>query len=106
MTPLKLHQRVWTICVHSDQENMTTMKRLGCILFTIFLFLSSLSLEIASIAFVIEFVSIDMENSLHSIFHLTAFASANYALVNGLFLRKKMTAIFKELVKIHNKSMY
>lgn len=74
MIPLAIHKRVWTwFRVCPVDERTSNWKKLASTIFTLFAFLSVLSIIPVSSAYVYKFILNDLEGSLHALFELIGF---------------------------------
>lgn len=106
MIPLATHQRVWTwLSVHSVEKDVRSWTNFN-IIFTLFVFMAHLSVVLASTAFAIQFVRIDLADSLHALLHLTAFMGMTYVLAIAFISRNKIVKIFEKLTEIYQKSKH
>lgn len=105
MIPLVAHQRVWTwLGLCSFDKNTSKWKEFAYFMFYFTLFLSFVGVILASVAFVMIFLSIDLEGSLHALFQVSAYTGLVYVTAVAFFVRHRITHIFEKLTVIYRKS--
>lgn len=101
---LPTHRIVWTLlCIYPVDESVSKWKKWALKLFPLIAIASHLVLMASSIAFVIEFVWIDLEITLHAFGQLFAFFPMIFVLPFGIIHRRKIIAVFDKLREIHMK---
>lgn len=70
----------------------------------VIVFLGNFTSWAGALAYIISYVSIDLEGSLYAVFQLCAVGSVSYILIAAFFLRFRITAIFKQLTEIYDAS--
>lgn len=104
---LSTHRIIWTlISIYPIDENESKWKKWMVKIFPLFSIVSHSSLSAATVAYIIEFLWIDLEHSLHAFCQLAAFLPWFFVLPIGLIHRHKMVLVFEELAKIHAKCKY
>lgn len=105
MKPLVTNQRVLTwLCVYPGEKTTSKIKQLAYIIFSLIVFSGILSSLIASVAYFMKFVSIDLEVALYAVSQIAAAASVLYAIVMTYFSRHGIASIFHKLSEIYDKS--
>lgn len=102
--PLITGQKVLTwFCVYPI-GNKTENRKLFYFLFS-FLFLISLICAVAmSAVFFFRYISVDLEECLHSLFQIAAGMSGCYMIIVAFFMRFKFKRMFENLEKIYEES--
>lgn len=104
---LPTHRIIWTLLnIYPINENESNWKKWMVKLFPLFSFVSNSSLLAASVAYIIEFIWIDLETSLNAFCQLAAFFPWIFVLPIGLIHRHKIVFIFEKLAEIHTKCKY
>lgn len=105
MKPLVTIERalVW-LCLCSPDKATSKWKMLVCAFLGLITFTSTLSDMLASVAFMLKFISIDMEESLYALFQIFGFGSITYAIIVTFFQRHRMRDLFRGLSKIYSAS--
>lgn len=105
MRPLKLNQQLMTwIFINSSSETTSLLKRVVYIFLGCAVFASQLAAFAASVAFLIKFLSIDIERSLYTSFQILTSAPAAYMFVVACVSRHKINALFGSLTTICDES--
>lgn len=105
MKPLVTNKNVLTwLCILPAQEQTNKRMKLIYIAFTFTLSITCFCGLASSLAFMMEYLSTNLENCLYALFQVAADASAFYMVMVALFLRHKMAALFDNLSEIYNKS--
>lgn len=107
MKPLAMNQRMLALlCVLPIDEAATIKEKLACFLFSsvaIFTIYTSLT---SSAVFFVKFVSIDLEESLYSLFQVASiFATAN-AIGIAALMRHRIPPMFANLTKIYDERKF
>lgn len=105
MKPLKTCQRVlmWLSGVPPDESDSKGEKT-QYILLTLIIITSHLLAAISGSAFIYRNISIDLEETLYSLFHTIGSWSTLYQCIATIVLRRKLNAIFTSLAKIYSES--
>lgn len=99
LKPLPTTQRVLSwICVETDDESINSSK----ILFSFLIFTANLFGLISSVAFFLKFVSINLEQSLYTMFQISGTISTFYVSFIVFFSRRKISKLFQSLSKIYD----
>lgn len=105
MRPLETSQRVLTwLWLCPAAENVSKQRKFIYVLFTCAINLLSLYILICSAIYSFEFLRIDLEKSLYSLYQIVAALNSIYLMASGLFLRHKISDIFTQLSGIHKTS--
>lgn len=106
MNPLKSLQK-WLklLCVFPITDAKITLNKIWCISFTFIIFCGNLFAVIASAAFIIKYISSDLQRSLYALFQFGSFFIMFYTMVIVFFMRKKIIEIFEKLSEIYDESM-
>lgn len=103
MKPLSTPQKIFILfCVWPADE--VGWKKVACGIFTVANILANLVGLLASAAFFLKYVSIDLEVSLYGLFTVFGFAIAMYAALVVFVYRHKICNIFEKLSKIYDES--
>lgn len=103
--PLATNQRVLTwLCVYPAEKTTCKFKQMAYIFFSFVVFSGILSSLIASVAYFMKFVSIDLEVALYAVSQIAAAASVLYAIAMTYLSRRGITAIFQKLNEIYDQS--
>lgn len=104
---LPSHRFVWSLLFGylANEKDSKWNKWIGK-LFPLFSFVSLLSLIVASGAYVFEFVSIDLEVSLHAFGQVVCYIPWIFVIPIGLIRRHKIIGVFDQLIAIHTKCKY
>lgn len=105
MRPLEIQQQIFTWIYLCSPNEVTSIwiKIIYFILFVI-VFLGNFTSWAGALAFIIKYVSVDLENSLYAVFQLCAVGSVSYILIAAFFLRFRINDIFKQLTEIYDAS--
>lgn len=106
MTPLETHKQMWTwLCVCPCPPNKDTSKwnKVVYMIFTSVIIASEFTAIFASLAFVVKFMRTDFESCLYAFLIWTAYMGITAIMVYALISRRKISWIFEELTKIHQK---
>lgn len=105
MTPLVTNKRVlvWLNLCSPDDETVE-WKRIGFAFVGFIVLISTLSDMLASVAFMLKYISINLEESLYALFQIFGFGSITYAIIVTFFQRHKIREIFQGLSEIYNES--
>lgn len=102
MKPLSTPQKVLMLfCVWPADE--VEWKKMACIIFTLCNLIANIVGLLASAAYFLKYVSIDMEDSLYGLFTVFGFAIAIYMVVFVFFSRHKIHKIFLKLTEIYDR---
>lgn len=104
MKPLLTNLRVliW-LCACPFDESASNPKRLAYITFTSIVIVLNICVIISSIVYSIKFIHIDLEMSLFAFSQIFSFICSSYmAILNPLFLRRKIMNIFNKLYEIYD----
>lgn len=105
MRPLKLYQHLMTwLFINSSSKATSLLKRVVYIFLGCAVFASQLAAFAASVAFLIKFLSIDIERSLYTSFQILTSAPAAYMFVVACVSRHKINALFGSLTTICDES--
>lgn len=86
------------------RANEVGWKKVACAIFTVANILANLVGLLASAAFFLKYVSIDLEVSLYGLFTVFGFGIAMYAAVIVIVNRRKIYNIFEKLSQIYEES--
>lgn len=105
MKPLVTNAKVLTwLCILPAQEQINRRMKLIYIAFTFTLSITCFCGLVSSLAFMMEYLSTNLEDCLYALFQVAADSSALYMVLVALFLRHKMAALFDKLSEIYNES--
>lgn len=105
MKPLEISQRIFTwIYLCSPDEAISPWRKIMHFVSFVIVFLGNFTSWAGALAYIISYVSIDLEGSLYAVFQLCAVGSVSYILIAAFFLRFRITAIFKQLTEIYDAS--
>lgn len=103
--PLKTTRKVLTwICVHPVDEAVSNRTKMGYAFFSITLFIINMNGLVASAAYLLKFISTDLESALYSAFQVDTLTATAYSNIVVLVSRSKFVAIFDELDNIFGAS--
>lgn len=102
MIPLETNRRVllW-MCVYQSDEKITWQNRCAHCSFTAFILFGNFISILFSLAFIIENIATNFEESLFAVLQIFAPASVLYITIIILILREEITDIFKTISMIH-----
>lgn len=104
---LPTHRIVWTLlCVYPVDEKVSKWKKWAVSLFPLISFAAHISLIASSIAYILEFVWIDLESCLIAFGQFVAFSPIVFVLPIAFLCRHKIVIVFEKLAEIHNKCEY
>lgn len=107
MKPLETSQRVmkWLYAFPKD-EYASPSKRIAYFAFASIIFISSILSVTASTVFILKNLSINLEDTLFSLFHNIGALVTVYQSIATILLRHKLMAIFNDLLKIYDQSKH
>lgn len=105
MKPLETNERVliW-LCAFPIDKSTSKWEKCIYIIFTLCVIMTHLLSLIFSSVFIHQNVSINLEETLFSLFHTFSSASMLYQSIATVFLCHKLAAIFKTLANIYDAS--
>lgn len=105
MVPLEMNRRVlmW-LCVYPTDEKTSEWKKLAHVALTCITIISMVTIVLASGRFLIEYLSIDLEMALYSVFQISSCGSFLYACLIVLVSRQRILFIFENLTNIYRSS--
>lgn len=107
MEPLALHQQMMTwMFISSSNKNLGKFQRTMHVAIGFTIFAGLIIGIIASFAYLIKYLSIDLERSLYTTFQLTTCGSAAYVFALACLSRHKIGALFNSLNDICNERKY
>lgn len=102
MKPLVTNRRMLTwLCLYPNEETSTNRKKIARIVFSVANFIFVLSFFASSVAYLVEFVSIDLRHSLYALLQIFGGATVLYILVIAFHLRHKFPALRENLSQIY-----
>lgn len=103
MKPLVTMQKtlIW-LCICVDENPSSRWNEWVYIGFTVSILLSFVSVLIASVLFIVKFISVDLPESLSAFMQVTGWTLSFYMLFIALIMRKKLSAIFTGLAEIYD----
>lgn len=105
MKPLEFQQQIFTwIYLCSPDEVTSVWKKIIYFILFVIVFLGNFTSGAGALAFIIKYVSVDLENSLYAVFQLCAVGSVSYIFIAAFFLRYRINDIFKQLTEIYDTS--
>lgn len=104
MKPLETMQRllIW-FCVFPAEEGTSELRKLIYIAFSVIGLISSIIGVVSSAVYTIEFLSIDLENSLYAVFQFAAASGTFYTAIVAFIYRRRVHGIFTALEKLYRK---
>lgn len=107
MIPLKTNQHVlkW-LCVCETDNTVSKWKKLAHISFTVLIFMSNIILIPTSIAYLLNFISVDLEQSLYALFQLSGMCGITYMMIVAFILRHEINDLFGTLTDIYHDCEY
>lgn len=105
MKPLETNQRVliW-LCGFPTDSSASKWEKIAHIAFTLIVIATNLLSVVSSSVFIYRNVSINLEETLFSLFHTFASASMLYQSIAIVILCRELAAIFKTLANIYDAS--
>lgn len=104
MKPLKAsHTMLTWFCVFPPENSTSPEKKMLYNIFVVAIFVGNVCTFISSSFFFIEYVSIDLEESLYSLFQIVGSASILYLITVTYFLSRKIRILFEDLSRIYEK---
>lgn len=99
--PMDTNRRIlmWVSVIPAD-KGTSTIKKIVYKMLSLIIFVTVLSVSIASLAFYFKFASSDLQKSLYALAQIAAFTSMTYTIIVTFCIRHKVPAIFKSLYKI------
>lgn len=104
--PLRTTQLMLTWIGLLQDENSTSWQKFAHITFSFISLVLVVIHVAASVTFVVEFLSIDLERTLYAIGQIFGWSPFIYMSLVTLLLRPKITALIEELTVVSNSSMY
>lgn len=105
MNPLEMNQRVLTwVCGLPSNESTDKWKKIARIVFTFSVIIGYVCSLAASTAFIYKNVSIDLEESLFSLFHNFGAANMLYLSIATVIFCRELANIFEGLSIIYKES--
>lgn len=101
MKPLKTTRQVLTWFFVYDGLNSSRAQKLLYMTIVFITFAIIACHLAASAAFILEFVSMDLESSLYAMYQITAWTPALYMIIVALATRAKITALFSGLEDLY-----
>lgn len=103
MEPLSTTRWVSTwLSMYPAPEDSTEPQKIAYKACGLLVFLGPASFAMATLAFFLKYLSIDLESSLYALFQVLAFTSITYSFVVAFILRKKILLIFDQLSRIYD----
>lgn len=103
MKPLVTAKRMLTwLSVFPIDKNVSITKRLGYMSFTAIILTCLLSAMISSSVFFVKYISIDLQQSLYAVLHLTLVVQALYMYAVIYRMRNKTKLAFEHLTNIYD----
>lgn len=101
INPLEINRLIliWVCAIPAD-KNTSKSKRLLYALISLIIFVALLSVSLASGAFIVKFVSTDLEGSFYALAQLAAYSAMTYTIIVTFFIRDKIPSIFDNLAKV------
>lgn len=104
MKPLIASQRMLTLfCVLPADKTTSPEKKILYNIFFLSVFFGNFCALFSSSFFFVEYVSLDLEESLYSLFQIVGSASIIYLLTVTYFLSRKIRILFEDLSEIYKK---
>lgn len=105
MILLERTQRVliW-LCVCAPPEGTSQWKKLGYVLFSFGVFFSIVYSTFYVVVFFLEYIRIDLEESLYAFFQINAVCGVVYMMIAGIFLRYKVKDMLDNLTSLYKAS--
>lgn len=103
MNPLLTNQKVliW-LCAHSTEGVSSKPRHFYYVAFTIFVFVAYICFLAPSIAYLMKFISDDLNEALYVLIQILAIVPMINTLIIMICLRKKFIALFKQLKAIYD----
>lgn len=107
MKPLVTNYRVLTwLCVCPSEVPISWGRKLAYICLITSIFIACVYATLASAAFLIKNLSVDLEESLYSFAQMAGYIAATYLIIVALFLRQEITKLFAGLSRIYAESKH
>lgn len=107
MKPLVISHRILTwLCMCPADESTRRSTKIFYAIFGLTIFSINLCNISAGTAFVLKFISTDLESALYGVFNAIAPASMMYVMIATLFLRYEVKGIFDKLSRIYDASKH
>lgn len=105
MKPLETSQRVLTwLCGYPPDKSETKRMKIAYIAFTLSVITGHLLTLLAGAAFIYKHVSVNLEETLFSLFHTVGSLSMLYQSIGTIVLRRNLMTIFEGLSRIYSES--
>lgn len=107
MKPLLSIQRsmIWA-CFCRENENEDKWRKRAYILFSCTSIVFSAFAFGVSVAFLVKYLSIDLEESLYAVFQIFAAILMIYTFIVGFFSKNQINVIFKSLAELHSECKF
>lgn len=105
MEPLLINRRVLTcLCVYPIDESAYKWQKFACIIFTLFILFVHICAVLSGGTFFFKFLTMDLEQAIYSIFHVSGNTCMTYLTIASFLLRHQITLIFEKLSTIYDTS--
>lgn len=103
ITPLPTTRCILTwLAVYPSDKSDKKWKKFASIIICLVIFIANVCGLIASIAFFMKFISIDLEGSIYASYQITGILPLLLAMLISFVLRSNIIDIFEKLTKIYN----
>lgn len=106
MKPLATTRQMFTWLCICPIENLSLKKQFCCICFTLMIISALCSLMIASVAYAIKFISIDIENALYTVGQIFCWFPVLYSFITALTKRLDINMLYTKLDEIYAARKY
>lgn len=105
MIPLETQRKVLTwMSFYPANEKTNIYQKIAYFILFITVFIVTLTFLWGSINYFFVFISIDLKESLYTLYLVAAMAGVFYAIIIGFTTKTKMEMVFDELTNIYNAS--
>lgn len=104
MKPIeKIRQLFMSLCLHPFDKNITLGQRILYIFLGLTVFIANVFGLLGSTIYVLELISIDLEDAFFGLFQLNGYLGVSYATVSIFLQRNSIRRIFQSLNDIYRK---
>lgn len=106
ITILATNKRVLKWLLLYNVKDASKRQKFGYFTFTCCIFIGNFSVLLSSLAFAMEYVSIDLVEALYGVTQFNSYLCPIYLMLIGFILRKRITAIIDALSRIYVTCMF
>lgn len=105
MKAFPTHQRVFTMmCILPMADNTETWKKILIVLFGATVPLSVISGFLASVVYVSKYATVDLEESVKTVYQIAAYMNVSYTVTLALLRRNQILEVIKKFQSIYDAS--